>query len=118
MFLCTDSAGLRRYFGERERELVLFDSTLADHGPLHRPEFGLRGAEEALIEMWLLSQCQGLVYNPSWFTHYARVLGRFDHPPIDIDGRSLYGTAQLYRDRVAGRRSKFSISTLARRLLR
>jgi len=100
IFLCTDSEPLRNYFVDRHPDLIVFPSRLAEQGPLHVPAFGLRGAEEAVQEMWLLSHCQFLVYNPSWFSHYARIMGNFGQPPVNIDGRSSYGTIQLYDERV------------------
>lgn len=59
-------------------------------GPLHRRALGLAGAQDALIEMFLLAHCNALIYTDSWFSYYARVIGHFDFPPMSVLSRSSY----------------------------
>ena len=66
--------------------------------------------------MWLLSHCNALMYNPSWFSHYARVAAHYKFPPVDIDGSSLYGSMELYYKRVAQMKKRSSRS-LAQRFI-
>jgi hypothetical protein len=99
IFVCTDSQEFRDIFRDRYAKTIYRDSELLGEmqGPIHSKNFGcLKGAEDAVIEMWLLSDVCGLIYNPSWFSHYARIMGAFDLPPINIDGQSKYGTVDLY----------------------
>jgi hypothetical protein len=102
IFLCTDSCEVRSYFRARHDNLICFESELgtANSGPLHFKKLGLRSVEDALIEMWLLSYCDNLIYNPSWFSHYARIMGNFSSPPKDIDKISKYGTIALYYEQI------------------
>ena len=68
-------------------------------GPLHRPQFDFEGARTALI-----SRANLLVYNNSWFSHPARILGDFNLPPINLTPTNLYGVnedflAKIIRNR-------------------
>lgn len=44
--------------------------------------------------IWL--HTERLLFNPSWFSHYARVMGNFVEEPINVDTASDYGTNALY----------------------
>jgi hypothetical protein len=103
LFLCTDSSEVRGYFQKNINNVVHWSSELSesDHGPIHTKDFGLAGAEDAVIEMWLLGKTDGLIFNPSWFSHFARVTGHFKKPPVNIDNNSLYGTVDLYHEQVS-----------------
>lgn len=61
-------------------------------GRLHRRSLGLSGAQDALIEMSLLAQCNALIYNSSWFSYYARLLGQFDLAPVNLTPNRNYAT--------------------------
>ncbi|MEG3639055.1 nodulation protein NodZ [Magnetococcus sp. PR-3] len=102
LLLCTDSLDLRQYAQAHHPHLIYWDSQLlADNqGPIHNKAFDLQGAEDAVIEMWLLAATQGLIYNPSWFSHYGRMVGQFITPALNIDEQSKYGTNQIYFDRL------------------
>ena len=54
----------------------------AGAGPLHVRALGLANAQDALIEMFLLARCNALVYSNSWFSYYARTIGRFAVAPV------------------------------------
>lgn len=102
VFICTDSQELRDALSHRFPDSCYYASTIGTRGEgaIHNSRRGLRGVEDALMEMWLLSYCDTLVYNPSWFSHYARITGRFSPPPVNIDQYSDYGTMQLYEKRL------------------
>lgn len=94
IFLATDSE-------EAEQQLKpllssLFTRPKAFHesggGRLHRRDLGLENARNALVEMHLLAHCNSLIYNNSWFSYYARLIGRFDIPPVNLDPNTRYAT--------------------------
>lgn len=65
-------------------------------GPLHIHEFGMAGAISAVIDMVLLAKSEVLIYNNSWFSHYARVIGNFVLQPININPACDYGSNEYY----------------------
>lgn len=117
-FVCTDSQELRDAFNRRVKNVINYDSRIgsAKSGPIHTSDYGLQGAEDAVAEMWLLARCGRLIYTPSWFSHYARIVGQFEIEPINLDTVSLYGTAELYEKRLSGQPAK--PRGLGRRILR
>jgi hypothetical protein len=102
-FVCTDSQELRDAFNARVMNVISYDSRIgsAKSGPIHTSDYGLQGAEDAVAEMWLLARCDRLIYTPSWFSHYARIVGEFSAEPVNLDTVSLYGTAELYEKRLS-----------------
>jgi len=124
IFVCSDSNEFRDAFCRKWPDSCHFGSRvgMAGNGPIHRPDGGLKNAEDAVAEMWLLARCQGIVYNPSWFSHYARATGTFPIEPQNTDEVSDYGTAVLYEKKFAAELAKKSTiklrnSALLRRLL-
>lgn len=103
VFLCTDSPVIRNQFESAFPRLCHSGTQLgaSGSGRLHRPSRGLPGAESAVIDMWLLSRCDIIVHNPSWFSHYARCTARLDRAPIRLDASSLYGTRDLHHVRAS-----------------
>lgn len=102
LFVCTDSQELREAFAARLPGVVTYESRIgsAKSGPIHTSDYGMKGAEDAIVEMWLLALCDRLVYTPSWFSHYARIVGDFRSEPVNLDTVSLYGTSELYEKRL------------------
>jgi hypothetical protein len=100
IFLCTDSALIRDAITSRFKNVFSYPSKVGTHGPIHVRERGIPGAVEAVIEMWLLAECKGLIFNPSWFSHYARVVGNFSMGIANLSPQSLYGTMDLYNARI------------------
>jgi Nodulation protein Z (NodZ) len=92
IFLATDSQEVEEALKSALPNVVTRNKsfhTVGD-GPLHRRVLGLTGAQDALIEMYLLACCDALIYNDSWFSYYARVIGRFDTPPVNVLSHSDY----------------------------
>jgi hypothetical protein len=100
IFLCTDSPEIKQYFRNNDKNIICYDTKLRTKGkgPLHTNQLGLPSAEDAIIEMYLLSYCNSLVYNPSWFSHFARIVTTFDFPPINIHYECNYGTMAFYHE--------------------
>jgi len=108
ILICSDSRLVREQFREEFGDVIWFDSDVGEpeEGNLLTNVRGIRGAEEAVIEMWLLSRCDYLLFNPSWFSHYAQRLGRFHAAPFNLDGVSVYGTEEALRRKVEKARSR------------
>lgn len=103
IFVCSDSNEFREDLCGKWPDSCHYGSRVgtARNGPIHRPDGGLTNAEDAVAEMWLLGRCHGIVYNPSWFSHYARTTGDYSTAPQNIDEVSDYGTSVLYEKRFA-----------------
>lgn len=103
VFVCSDSHEFRDAFCRKWPQSCHLGSTIgmAGTGPIHRALSGLKNAEDAVAEMWLLARCHGIVYNPSWFSHYARVTGTFPIEPQNADEVSDYGTSIIYEKKFA-----------------
>lgn len=108
VFVCTDSQEFRDSFSKTWSDTCHFDSKIgtAGRGPIHLSCGAIKNAEDAVAEMWLLARCQGIVYNPSWFSHYARIAGEFAVEPQNIDDLSDYGTLALYEKKYANLEAK------------
>lgn len=108
ILVCSDSHLVREQFRAEFRGVVWFDSDVGkpDEGGLMTSVRGIRDAEEAVIEMWLLARCDFLLFNPSWFSHYAQCLGRFRAAALNLDDVSIYGTEAAARRKVDQARSR------------
>jgi len=108
ILVCSDSRLVREQFRAEFGTVVWFDSDVGnpDEGGLHTSVRGIRGAEEAVIEMWLLARCDFLLFNPSWFSHYAQCQGRFRAAPLNLDDLSTYGTEQAASRKAERARSR------------
>ncbi len=73
----------------------------AGQGPLHVSRHGLAGARAALVDMLLLARVDILIHNNSWFSHYARIMGKFVLDPVNLDPGSDYGANAYFLRRLA-----------------
>jgi hypothetical protein len=98
LLACSDSATVHQQLIARHPHPIWLPTERGQSqaGPIHTKKHGLQGADDAVVEMWLLASCERLLFNPSWFSHYARVMGNFIEEPINIDTASDYGTDALY----------------------
>jgi len=98
IFVCTDSWQLEQAFKNRYPRTITYYKNLDQQtfGPLHTDRYGLDGAYHAIAEMFLLRYCDTLLFNRSWFSHYARIMGDFHVPPVDLTPECLYGSKELY----------------------
>lgn len=77
VLLCTDSAQVRDQISGVFPDLFTVPKRFQEHqaGPLHSAALGIEGGSSALVEMYLLAQCNTVVRFPptSAFTRYARL---------------------------------------------
>lgn len=106
LLVCTDCLELRESFASKTDNVIYYDSRLGNigGGPIHTSDYDLQGAEDAVVEMWLLARCQNLLYTPSWFSHYGRIMGDFKTEPMNLDSFSTYGTRSITGKRVRKQR--------------
>jgi hypothetical protein len=102
ILICSDSRLVRERCRSEFGNVAWFGSDIGEpgEGRIHTSARGIRGAEEAVIEMWLLARCDFLLFNPSWFSYYAQSLGQFRAPPLNLDGVSAYGSVQAWNRKV------------------
>jgi hypothetical protein len=80
VFLCTDSKYTEKKFKSIIPNIITRKKRFAplNKGPLHVPSLGIKGAVDALVEMFLLSHCDALIYYPrSCFTMYPRMCKKY-----------------------------------------
>jgi len=102
ILICSDSRLVRERCRSEFGNVAWFGSDIGEpgEGRIHTSARGIRGAEEAVIEMWLLARCDFLLFNPSWFSYYAQSLGQFRAPPLNLDEVSAYGSKQAWNRKV------------------
>ena len=115
LLICSDSRLVREQFRDEFGDVIWFDADVGepDEGQFHTPKRGIRGAEEAVIEMWLLARCDFLLFNPSWFNYYAQCVGSFEAEPLNLDDASTYGTEHALRRKVERSRHRRSAGPAA-----
>lgn len=92
IFVCTDSPEAEECLKSRLPSVLTFAKRFreAGAGQLHSRFLGLASAKDAQVEMFLLARCTSLVYNGSWFSYYARLMGKFAVAPIRITPGCAY----------------------------